>query len=218
LFPSRRFSRPQGFAPSRAARACSIPQPLLGFRLQDPPVGGDVPEGNAPRSIRPTDGCLGPKDEAAIGATRPLDTPKGTRLSRGADEPLEELVSSLGALWRTVKPTAGTRPSWRREPLPNLLLSDRVRQAGRPVLHLTVPTRRQVPVGPGRSSRRSTKSRRTLVLRRLRASIECVPPERWQRFGALIGRSKLRPPCSPARVTFRRHKAHFQPRATSANT
>jgi hypothetical protein len=134
LFPSRRFSRPQGFAPSRAARACSIPLPLLGFHLQDPPVGGDAPEGEAPRSVRPTEGCRAPKDEAAISATRPLDTPKGTRLSRGMDEPLGELVSSLGARWRAVKPTSGTRPSWWREPLPNLLLSDRVRQAGRPVL------------------------------------------------------------------------------------
>jgi hypothetical protein len=30
-FPSRRFSHPQGFAPSSLLRSCFIPQPLIGF-------------------------------------------------------------------------------------------------------------------------------------------------------------------------------------------
>jgi hypothetical protein len=194
LFPSRRFSHPQGFAPSRAARACSIPQPLLGFRLQDPPVGGDAPEGDAPRSVRPTEGYHDPKDEAAISATRRLDTPKGTRLSRGMDEPLGEPVSSLGALWRAVKPTSGTRPSWRREPLPNLLLSSRVRQAGRPVLHLTAPTRRRAPIGPGRAAEDPRNPEGSWFF----GGSEPRPKLCRQRGGSgsehPFGRSKLRPP------------------------
>jgi hypothetical protein len=50
-FPSRRFSRPQGLAPSEAARACSIPLPLLGFHLQSPPVGGDALAGKPPSCL-----------------------------------------------------------------------------------------------------------------------------------------------------------------------
>ena len=99
LFPSRRFSRPQGLTPSRAARACSIPQPLLGFHLQDPPLTGDALAGKPFAQLVPPKAAATRRTRAAIGATRQLDTPKGTRLSRGTDEPLGELVSGLGAHW-----------------------------------------------------------------------------------------------------------------------
>ena len=85
-FPSRRFSRPQGLTPSEAARAYSIPQPLLGFRLQSLPIGGDALAGKPVVLHAPPTAGAARRKQPAIGATRRLDTPKDTRPSRGTDE------------------------------------------------------------------------------------------------------------------------------------
>jgi hypothetical protein len=86
LFPSRRFSRPQGLTPSEAARACSIPQPLMGFRLQSLPVGRDALAGQPVVPRVPPKAAATRRKRPAIGATRRLGTPKDARPSRGADE------------------------------------------------------------------------------------------------------------------------------------
>ena len=49
MFPSRRFSRPQGFAPSGPLWACSIPLTLLGFRLEGLEAWIDTPFGACPQ-------------------------------------------------------------------------------------------------------------------------------------------------------------------------
>jgi hypothetical protein len=130
-FPSRRFSRPQGFSPSETARACSIPLPLLGFHLQDPPLTEDALAGRLLFKLDPPEAAATRRAQAAIGAARQSKAPKDLQPSRGTDEPPRRTIFSLGTLWQTVKPTAGTRPSWQREPHWNRALSVRARQAGR---------------------------------------------------------------------------------------
>jgi hypothetical protein len=86
LFPSRRFSRPQGFAPSETARACSIPQPLLGFRLQSPPFGSNALSGRPVVLHAPPVPTATRRKRPAIGAARRSGTPKGAVTSRSTDE------------------------------------------------------------------------------------------------------------------------------------
>jgi len=152
-FPSRRFSRPQGFSPSETARACSIPQPLLGFHLQDPPLTEDALAGTLHSKLDPPEAAATRRTQAAIGATRQSEAPKGIQPSRGTDEPPRRAISSPGTLRQTVKPTSGTRPSWQRKPRRNRALSDRTRQAGRAFPITCSRARRQAPRKPGRRGR-----------------------------------------------------------------
>jgi hypothetical protein len=63
---------------------------------------------------------------APRGKQRPRRVPA---LDAGRSGRSRELVFSPGAPWRAVKPTAGTRPSWRREPSLSLPHQDLARQA-----------------------------------------------------------------------------------------
>jgi hypothetical protein len=169
----------------------------LGFHLQSLPYGGDALAGKPVLQHVPPKADATRRKHPAIGATRRLGTPKGARSSRGTDEPVGQLVSSLGTLWRAVRPTSGTRPSWQREPRPNRPHSSRTRQAERSCLAFTLSARRQAPIEPDGSRPKIRTPRRTLALQRprpqpntCRRAVDCGLKRR-------AGRSKLRPPfCS----------------------
>jgi hypothetical protein len=217
-FPSRRFSRPQGFSPSEAARACSIPLPLLGFHLQDPPLTEDALAGPLSFKLDPPEAAATRRTQAAIGAARQLETPKGIQLSRGTDEPPGRAISSLGTLWQTVKPTAGTRPSWQREPRRNRALFDRARQAGRAFLapHGASPKASSRRAGQARTRR--ANSRRSWLFRGSEPrSNRCCPRDGIQPKQA-GGGGKPRPTSAPNRSTFCEHKARFWPKPHRTST
>lgn len=129
----------------------------------EPTVGRDALAGK-PVTLRvPPTGATTPKGAASDRRHTAIGYPEGYPLFARCGRAARQLVSSLGALWQAVKPTAGTRPSWRREPLPNQPSSSRVRQAGRSCLAVPVLTRRQAPIEPDGSRPKFRTSRRTLV-------------------------------------------------------
>jgi hypothetical protein len=177
-FPSRRFSRPQGFAPSEAARACSIPLPLLGFHLQSLPVGGDALAGKPP-SCLPHRWLPRPEGRELRSAPHVGWTPRrvpafragGTSVRTARLQPRCPLVS--GQAHRRDKALLAARTSL------SLLSLSLARQAERSCLAVPQPTRRRTPIEPGWSRPKVRTSRRTLALRRLKASIEPVHAVRW---------------------------------------
>jgi hypothetical protein len=110
LFPSRRFSRPQGLTPSEAARACSIPLPLMGFRLQSLPIGGDALAGKLVVLHVPPAAAATRRKRPAFGATRQLDTPKDTRPPRGSDELSDSSSPASVPVGRRSGPPQGQGP------------------------------------------------------------------------------------------------------------
>jgi hypothetical protein len=108
--PSRRFSRPQGLTPSEAARACSIPQPLMGFRLQSLPIGGDALAGKLIVLRVPPTAATTRRRRPAIDATRRLDTPKDTCPSCGMDERCDSSSPAPEPFGRRSNPPQGQGP------------------------------------------------------------------------------------------------------------
>jgi hypothetical protein len=177
-FPSRRFSRPQGFSPSETVRACSIPLPLLGFHLQDPP-DRRRPCGHALLQARPTGSGRDPKDAGCDRRRTAVESPEGpptfARYGRAAkksnlqprnplaDRQAHRRDKALMAV-RTPSGPCSLRPC----PASRACPSD--------------PSRRK-PEGKLRGSRsdadKENELPKELALLRLRASIKPLPPERW---------------------------------------
>jgi hypothetical protein len=94
-FPSRRFSRPQGFAPSGPLWAYSVPLTLLGFRQEGSRVGSAPLSGLVLDRILPAVG--GNPKVAASSSARWCLLPKGSAPVRGWAEPRRTRFSNLAA-------------------------------------------------------------------------------------------------------------------------
>jgi hypothetical protein len=104
-FPSRRFSRPQGLSPSEAARACSIPLPLLGFCLAGLPLAGGALSGRLSQ-VPPDASSWCPKASSAgaspvvrNAARANLMAEYGRALSRANLQPRYPLARNQACLW-----------------------------------------------------------------------------------------------------------------------
>lgn len=216
MFPSRRFSRPQGLTPSETARACSIPLPLLGFRLQDPPLAGDALAGRLLGMLDPPV-LPHPKAQAAVGAARATG-PEGPRRPRGTDEPQRRArlrpwspLADRQARRRDkilmAARTSSEPSSLRPCPASRAHLSDPswCQPEGRPRVGQTSCGRRvQAPEGAGSSEARSLD--RTVAIR----AVDNDPGK--------VGRGEPRPVQASSRPAVRKRKACFQlgPHRTSA--
>jgi hypothetical protein len=178
LFPSRRFSRPQGLTPSEAARACSIPLPLMGFRLQSLPVGGDALAGK-PVNLRV------PPKAATTRRKRPRSAPHVGWTPRRM--PALRAVRTSGATARLQPrcPLAGGQTHRRDKALMAARTSSEPASLQpRPASRTFLPDRPGVrpKAGSDRAGREPTEGPhvpRDVGLRRLRASTKHVLPERW---------------------------------------
>jgi hypothetical protein len=178
LFPSRRFSRPQGLSPSEAARACSIPQPLMGFRLQSLPIGDDALAG------KPVVPRVPPK-AAATRRKRPRSAPHIDWTPRRV--PALRVVRTSGATARLQPrcPLAGGQTHRRDKALMAARTSSEPASLRpRPASRTFLPGRpgTHPKAGSDRAGREPTEGPhvpRDVGLRRLRASTEHVLPERW---------------------------------------
>jgi hypothetical protein len=108
-FPSRRFSRPQGLSPSEAARACSIPLPLLGFCLEDLPLTGGTLSGTLSMVLARRRPLL-PEGHKRHRISRRSDRLRGEPHDRIRTIPFRGRTSSLGTHRRAIKPASGPRP------------------------------------------------------------------------------------------------------------
>jgi hypothetical protein len=108
-FPSRRFSRPQGFSPSEAARACSIPLPLLGFCLKGLPLTAGALSGTLSLALARRRPML-PEGYTRLQISCRSDRHEGEPHDRIRTSPFRGRTCSLGTHQRAIKPAAGPRP------------------------------------------------------------------------------------------------------------
>jgi hypothetical protein len=148
MFPSQRFSRSQGFAPSGPLWAFSIPLTLLGFRPEGPEDRRDTPRGVALQEVLPPS-CLATRRTQALRSAQWIVLPKGSDPAYGWAKPKRAAYNDLGA------------PAGQSSPDPDSLHDGRnhspcrSRPGRAPVArHLPRPARAcgnpKVPLGPGR--------------------------------------------------------------------
>jgi len=218
LFPSRRFSRPQGLTPSEAARAYSIPQPLMGFHRRSLPVGRDALAGK-PVVLRV------PPSDATARRMQPLTAPHGGWIPRRIPALRAVRTSALTARLQPRCPLAGGQTHLRDK----ALLA--ARTSSEPAFLQPRPASRTfLPGLPGahpkassdRAGREPTEGPhvpKDVGLRRLRASTEHALPSGGVRLGASCQAEQaptgipffaVRPSTDP--------KACLRPRPHSAST
>lgn len=159
-FPSRRFSRPQGFSPSEAARACSIPLPLLGFHLQDPPCAGDALAGMLLGILDPP--AL-PRPEGAGCSRRhacpwPRRTSAFARYGRAATKSTSPASEPFG---RPSSPPQGQGPHGSPNLIRTVLSPTLPGKPGKPLRPFLVPARRRALEGPNKLWAKSASPRRS---------------------------------------------------------